>query len=345
MTDRHPAGHGFFEKVCFVITLRCNIACDHCMPESGPRQRATVPAAELGDWIEQAGRLGVRTVSLTGGEPFVVPALLRSAVATARDAGMGATVMSNGFWATSVARGVEVLEPLEGLQGVGLSTDRFHWASVPVERVRNAIAAARGLDREVLVRVTYTAGGEDEIREVRERLGASLSDVDVFETVPVLAFGRARRTIPPRGYFPIPVRSIPCRVADAPTVSQTGVVYACCGPSMLMHPDSALRLGDLRAEPLAAIHDRAQRNVALHIVRTAGPGGLLDEIERRLDRAPDASCDGICGSCWKSFADAEARAIAGALDDDAVLSRATAIRRLTQLGEAEGLAPTAGTAA
>jgi MoaA/NifB/PqqE/SkfB family radical SAM enzyme len=58
------------------ITGRCQLFCEHCYAESGPKEsHGSMTRADWIDVIDQAGALGVETVQFIGGEPTLHPDL------------------------------------------------------------------------------------------------------------------------------------------------------------------------------------------------------------------------------------------------------------------------------
>lgn len=53
------------------ITKRCNLRCSHCYNESSRDQEDELPRADLSNFLNQADQMGVFSIFLTGGEPFV----------------------------------------------------------------------------------------------------------------------------------------------------------------------------------------------------------------------------------------------------------------------------------
>ncbi|HEV8148563.1 MAG TPA: radical SAM protein [Gemmatimonadales bacterium] len=100
-----------------IVTRRCNLSCAYCNEyddHSDP-----VPLEMLRRRIAALGRLRTAIVTLSGGEPLLhpeLPAVIRSI----RDAGMSASMITNGFRLTR-----EFIEALgaAGLQGLQISID------------------------------------------------------------------------------------------------------------------------------------------------------------------------------------------------------------------------------
>ena len=71
---------------CIFVTRRCNLACSFCCSPKSARRRGITSA--LGETVEQLVSnylaLGIRGISLTGGEPFLEPELTFSLIETLR---------------------------------------------------------------------------------------------------------------------------------------------------------------------------------------------------------------------------------------------------------------------
>ena len=53
------------------ITKRCNLKCSHCYNESSNKENKGLSRKDLSNFLEQADKMGVFNIFLTGGEPFV----------------------------------------------------------------------------------------------------------------------------------------------------------------------------------------------------------------------------------------------------------------------------------
>ena len=323
-----------FSKVSISLTKKCNIACEHCMPESGPEQRRLLEVARLLGWIEKLADFGTTYLAFTGGEPFIVPDLLSAGSDLAAQRGMTVSVMTNAFWAKTVELGEARLRQFPALRRIGISTDRFHWKHVPIEYVRNAIDACRSQGRTVMVRAAYTASASEEVNEVLEQLETHRSRLDAFEAQPVIRIGRARSTLKERQFFDMGRDAFgPCAVADTPTIDDQGNIFACCGPSMYMGRSSRLCLGNIDLEDVPTIASRAESNLALQMVRTLGPGRLLGELEARVPGQSPGGSNHMCDLCQRCFAPSVPASSFDELDRDADLWTEVAAARLVRFGD------------
>jgi Fe-coproporphyrin III synthase len=75
---------------------RCNLECAHCYMEGSPRRQERLPLDAVLRAVGECAALGVGSISLTGGEPLLYPALDRVIEAIAAVAGLKITLCSNG---------------------------------------------------------------------------------------------------------------------------------------------------------------------------------------------------------------------------------------------------------
>ena len=188
---RADGGGTYASCLGIILTEACNIRCSHCLPECEPRRTENLQWAALDRILRDAKRAGsVTKVAFTGGEPFLVPTVLRQAVALCAELRLGSSVMTNGFWASSVLRAREALQRLPGLTELGLSTDTFHQDFIPVERIRNAITAGQELGIRCIVRVCVLSHPEEAAERTREQL-AGLDKWYTLQIQPIQPMGRA----------------------------------------------------------------------------------------------------------------------------------------------------------
>lgn len=324
----------FQDTVGFLITERCNLQCKHCVVAAG-RGGADMARADLHRWLQEVRRVeAVRTVCLTGGEPFVVYDLLQEAVAQATALKLRATVVSNGYWAKRKERGLRLLQGLPGLARLALSVDRFHLEFIPLETIRNAILAARELGIKAVVRVAYLAA--EEVSEVKQLLKEVLDPEDVSGQ-PVIRAGRAARALAGES-FPHLACDALCMSASRPAVALDGTVYACCLPPTHLNHPNPLWLGNAREQSLAAVLEAAQFNIPLQILRTRGPYQLWRLVRGHSDPLQHYDTTSLCGLCLSLMSDQAFLADLERVAHDAAILKRVAVERLFLFDEAEMLA-------
>ena len=305
---------GFQSRLSIMLTRRCNLRCRHCCVEALPASArgGDLQEHDLRAWLEQIGPTHkVTYLSLTGGEPFLAPALLRVAVGLAAEQGLALGVVTNGFWAASPAAAQRQLEPfLPWAQALtlSLSVDRFHQEHVPLERIRYAIAAARAVGiQRIKIKLGYLGGSADQHTEwLLQALGEPVGSL-LVECRPIHRTGRAARQVASEEFVGTPderlvsLMEIPCAVADFPLITPEGKVYACCGAALLLKHPTPLLLGDLRDETLGEILERSEANAILHFIRLYGPGQLFARMGRQVT-LQEADATNLCSLCLKFFA-------------------------------------------
>lgn len=78
------------------ITLKCNLACSHCGSRAGESRANELTTAECFDLIHQLAEVGIREVSIIGGEAFLRPDWLEIAREIGRS-GMICTMTTGGY--------------------------------------------------------------------------------------------------------------------------------------------------------------------------------------------------------------------------------------------------------
>lgn len=134
------------EGLHILLTYQCTFACDHCFVWGSPWQSGVLTLEQVENILQQAKDAGVTSIYFEGGEPFLYYMVLVKAVHQAADMGFSVGIVSNAYWATSVADAEEWLRPFVGrLADLTVSSDLFHCEECLGEKPQNAIAAAKWL--------------------------------------------------------------------------------------------------------------------------------------------------------------------------------------------------------
>ncbi len=136
-------------------TLLCSAECAHCIVEAGPRRRGRLPLESARAAIDGAARNGsITTVVFSGGESFIYLDDVLSLCQQARRLGLRTRVVTNAYWARSVAESAaQITRVFEGgVDEIFVSFDEFHLPYVEPERVINVVRGA-----EQAARLPYIA--------------------------------------------------------------------------------------------------------------------------------------------------------------------------------------------
>jgi organic radical activating enzyme len=212
------------ERMCIIVTLRCNIECSHCNVGSSPRRHETLTRDEVYGLLSRGRELGKGQVTFSGGEVFLVYSDLIDYVGTAKQAGYEIDIETNAYWATSEETAEKRIRPLveSGLKGMCLSADAYHEKFFSTMRTVNAYRAARRL--ELLTEVNFCQSQDKSADEAILKLLEQQSVPYLFN--PLLNHGRARE-----GFVQLPIlRASELEDCDSlcMTAHPSGDVFACC---------------------------------------------------------------------------------------------------------------------
>ena len=174
-----------------------------------------------------------------------------------------------------------------------VSADDFHQEYVPLERVRNAIDAARALSIAVTVQCLVTASSKKS-DHYRESLDLFDGDGVECSEIPCSPIGSAARRIA-GSEFPPRTDALQqyCSMLSPIVVMPDGAVYLCCGPAFAT---PALLAGNLRGESLEDILERAEWDPLLNALAVSNGPALVAETLARLGRG-DVVAPGYPTSC------------------------------------------------
>jgi organic radical activating enzyme len=307
----------FLKNIGFMLTYKCTISCPHCIVEAGPKRRKEMGLEEALDWIRQVSSYRnkyILSLGLTGGEPFYDLDRLEVISTHARKLGLFVTTVTNAFWAPTRERALEVMQRMEGIQLISLSTDADHLKLIPIENIKNAAWAARETGHLYDLAICTDSKTDPSFLQLMEclRVSGEEEHIKVTVTAPV---GRAQNL---KGHRNFAKESLPagggCDLASSPLVFPNGKVIGCTGAFVALPPTHSMLLGDLRQESLETILDRSESNPYVHAMRLWGPFGLSVILKEHgfgnlLPREYIKDCP--CDACFKLFTD---RRLVKALD-------------------------------
>jgi len=130
-----------------LLTYRCTLECDHCFVWGTPRQTGVLAMDDVARILEQAREAGIKSIYFEGGEPFLYYVELVRGVHEAAEMGFEVGIVSNAYWAVSIADAEEWLQPFVGrVTDLSVSSDLYHCDTCLGEESQNAIAAAKWLN-------------------------------------------------------------------------------------------------------------------------------------------------------------------------------------------------------
>jgi MoaA/NifB/PqqE/SkfB family radical SAM enzyme len=277
-------------RVGLLITERCNIECSHCWFESGPERMGRMTLEEASSYIDQAREIPtVEWISFTGGEPFLLPDMLKDLIGYASDRGLRTECVTNCFWAESEERALGLLQRLEGagLDAINISADDFHQRHIPFERVKNCYSAASRLGLKTVIMCAAARSSSLRIKDVIQGLGdEGIHDIrDGKPRTPVSALAVETGFVPVGRASDIPEEE--WLIGDGPVegpcgdflrdigISPSGDVLPCCSAAGIV--EGAI-LGNAKERKLTEIIEEAIDYPLFWTLSTEGPYTLAERL-------------------------------------------------------------------
>ncbi|WOK09208.1 radical SAM protein [Imperialibacter roseus] len=169
----------------------CNYSCSHCYSSSSPMMRGAVSVDIVLNAIADAADLGYNKLSVSGGEPLLVP-YLKELLVSAKTKGMSTSLVTNGSFPE------EKYQQLQGLvDTIGVSFDGFgalhntvRQNQLAFEKASRFLGFAGKYFENVGMVYSLTDQSWESIPEVLE-LGKQ-NDISVFQVHPIEFHGRAK---------------------------------------------------------------------------------------------------------------------------------------------------------
>lgn len=339
LSDEELLEMPFLRNVGFIMTYKCQVACPHCIIEAGPHRKEEMLVSHALNWIQQIANYRnryIKVLSLTGGEPFYNIDSLKKIATFGEAHGLLVSVITNAFWAFTKEEAIKILKELPAIKMLAISTDRYHQESIPFERVKNAISAAKECDIPYNIAVCTENEDDREYKEILNKL-QEITEKDTINTAVTFPAGRALKKIGVLKYKTTAEPPISaCSAGSSPIVFPDGRVIACIGPVIDLQSSHPLLLGNLQRNSLYEILDNAELNPILHAIRIWGPKKLISIIkEAGLNKyLPERYIkDSVCNACYNLMSNSKIVEFLTQLAKDFEFKRRVAFARLYYLKE------------
>lgn len=297
----------YFLSLVLITTYDCNSKCRHCYPECGPASKIPWDVEFVKKAIDYGKQVPpyalARNVHFAGGEPFLYYNEMIEGFEYAQKNGFYSSVVTNGYWATSVKKAEEKIKPLIelGLSRMELSIDRFHQEFIPLNRVRNALFALRKLGIQVLIRSTTTI--TNDAYSAIEGISPGELVGTRFVSSAVSPEGRALEAIPADDFIYGPeVRGCCYKLLNL-AVKFNGNVSPCCAGSDII---PLLSIGNINKESLVEILEALKQKFHIIALVSRGPAELIKVLEEGgLGSNLRERYTTICHACTHIFSNRE----------------------------------------
>jgi organic radical activating enzyme len=286
------AGH----HITFSLTLACPLKCAHCIVNAGPDLKSTTMPVEVArqyaSQMPDLAKIGIRSLSFTGGEPFLARQQVKLLTEAAAENGMNCGIVTAGHWATNPENARKLVAEFQAISNWDVSIDSYHLDWIEIQTAVNAIEAARDAGRKVTIRFSYT----DPPNETDKRIWDTIHGIKGVKIASqrVRTEGRAAKLdlLPQEKYSPW---IKPC-LTQGMVVRYDGTIAPCC-LNLVEARSHPFQFGDARERKLAEVHGDFQSHPLLQLIRVLGFSELWrwieeDGLSSQLPAAlPDDSCD------------------------------------------------------
>lgn len=299
-----PLNDGVFS---FVTTDGCTAKCSHCLMNCKPGLKHKLSFEQMQKAIDQfARKKNAHLVVFTGGESTLLGEDLFRAIRYATFKFLKTRLVTNAHWATSLERARSYIKKLRevGLAEIDFSVDDYHEPFVPLDNIRNAWLASKGVGFDSVV-LANSFGPKDKINPdfIREYLGEDLPDVGsmcssdcsglkrsedgTFYSIHTNSLQKSGRAEDLDSDLFMDVENqelldCACKwVVAEPVLSPLGHMWACCGIPSDNIP--ILDLGDANKERIDTILKRASKDVLINALYYLGPYRLCKFVEEHSD--------------------------------------------------------------
>jgi MoaA/NifB/PqqE/SkfB family radical SAM enzyme len=287
-------------------------------------------------------------ITFTGGEPLLFQNEHAELIGLATQLGLASRVVTNGFWAKSMKRGLQVLSRMKeaGLSELNFSADKFHLEYMESKVLRNALECARilGYPRIISFVTNSDTPPLDLLSEMYELPRAQLMDLRPLLHDPrqieelkdhyifvfaggLIGLGRAAQHPDELRHFPVSFFPSldPCgEVINKPVIYPDGDFQGCCCAGGKIR---SFTIGNLHHSGLAELYAKMENRLHYQFINSHGPKELYEVIRRaRPDLKRSGTYTSICELC--------VRATDGLTPDevDSIVNQALVEKTLVALG-------------
>jgi MoaA/NifB/PqqE/SkfB family radical SAM enzyme len=332
-----------------MFSHQCNMTCKHCGILSSPKNKARMPMEDARRYIDEAAAISqFKKVTFTGGEPMMFQDQHAELLARCKGHGLQTRMVTNGFWAKTVDKGMVVLSRMKqaGLTEINFSADEFHLEFGKAETLRNALECARRLDFTRIISFVSNSAVPplDHLSEMYGLPRDQLEDLQAYKgdyrKIPslkhekmfvwaggLIGLGRAAEYPEMLRHFPVEIFDTGngCdEVVNKSVIYPDGDLQACCCAGGKI---KAFTVGSLHEHSLLELFKKMFSRSHYLFINSYGPKALFDEIVKaRPDLPRPKKCTSICEVC--------VRATEGMAPEevDRIVDAATIARMLSAIG-------------
>lgn len=269
-----------YSSIAFQLTRDCNANCKICCQSSKPLLNEKIDTEIILKSINAIKDVAnVKSISITGGEPFLYPDDVLSIAKCCKQNGRQFTIITNAFWCGSYAQTFDILSILKenSLNTCFVSVDKFHQEFIHIECIKNMLRACRELRIPVKIQASVTKSTFADTDEIIKSISDDKLNTLVLWT-PVYPVGGAKAHFGQGDFYTTKLNNPRCQYHNVLLVLSDGRVQPCCSPCFGIPLD----YGNVYTDSLDKILKIAYENELMREIASEGFERLIKEAKEEF---------------------------------------------------------------
>lgn len=276
---------------------KCNARCKICSVSCSPTAKEKLDIERIKKMITSCKGTTIVNVAFTGGEPFLEYNDLCDLVSHTAKEDLSPSVVTNGFWAESYDKALEMLARLKelGLERINVSFDKYHEEYVSIDNINNIILACDNLDLPYVVSAAKIKG--EKIGDLIDKFDERIISLKLMIN-PCQPVGNAKENFDESDFIkPIENSNLKCPYGGIITVHFDGRIFPCCAHQVF---DSRLSIGSYKDMDIPEVLRRVKNNGLLYVLRNYGLNPFKEFIDQTV-YADENYISSPCEVCSELF--------------------------------------------
>jgi len=277
---------------------KCTAECDICSVECSPSCNLHLDLDRVKTFIESCKETTIKSISFTGGEPFLLYEDLLDLVEFSNGLGFAPTAVTNGFWARDYEETYNKLASLRksGLTHLNVSYDRYHAKYVPIKNINNIAKACNALDMMVEFAIVRTKG--EKIGDLVDNFAEDAKVIN-FLVAQCEPAGYAGKRLPEEAFFRnYQTDHLACPYHGIVNLCYDGRIFPCCSHFVF---ETNLTIGNYKDMLMPEVLHKIRNNCLLYVLRNYGFDPFIEMRDGIVDR--DERVSSPCELCARFFGD------------------------------------------
>ena len=286
----------------FVLTDKCNAACDICCFSCSPAKSNVLDKNTIKNYIDQVAELNSdndKSISFTGGEALLFYDTVLDCISYAKKRGLKTGVVSNGFWGKDINTASNMIKELTaaGLSSLALSVDIHHQRYVPIERIKNILQAVRNFNIKFEVRMLMLKG-DDTLKKTVSALRPDIYGFKIHVT-PFFPVGNAEKLFPAEKFIrKYKGETAVCPFEGSLVAMFNGSILMCC--SQFAYDIPILKIGTFGKTSVEKSIENISNNDFIYVMFSRGLGWYAKLAKKLGFNVEDCYC-AACHLCHELF--------------------------------------------